>query len=77
MSNKIQDGTLRGNYSHEEHFKVYHGTSNDKIERDTALSVEVLPSTITNTKVDKCDSIPDYKTHREEIRTFDRVGFMS
>ena len=37
MSNKIQDGTLRGNYCH--------GTSNDNIERDTALSIEVLPST--------------------------------
>ena len=64
ISNEIRDGTLRGNYSQEEHFKVFHGTSDDKIERDTALSLEVILTTITNTKVE----IPDYKTQREERR---------
>ena len=78
-SNELQDGpvhTLRRNYCHEEHSKVCHEISNDNIERDTALTVEVLPSVIINTEIDNCDSISDYKTQREEIRTFDGVGFM-
>ena len=78
--NKLQDNlehTLRGNYCHEEHSNVCHGISNDNTESDIVLKVEVLPSVITNTEVDNCDSISDFKTQRREKETFDGIWFMN
>ena len=78
-SNELQDGsepTPKGNHCDGEHSNG-HDVSNDNIEGDTVLRIEVKPSIIIYTEFDSCDTISDFKTRRGEKQIFDRIGFIN